>query len=60
MPIATIIALIESGMRLGKTATDIVKGLCTDHGGEVIPSLEDFESHIERVRALPDLTPKAE
>lgn len=60
MPIATIIALIESGLRIGETATNIVQRLCSEHGGEAIPSIEEFEAHIERVRELPDLTPKAE
>ena len=58
MKLDAIIALIESGIRLGLTATDIVQRLCSDHGGEALPTLEEFEARVDKLRNTPDLAPK--
>lgn len=60
MDIKTLITLIEAGLRLGLSAAEIVKRLCIEGGGQAIPTLEEFEAHIEKVRDLPDLKPKSE
>ena len=58
MKLDLIITLIESGIRLGLSATDIVQRLCSDHGGEVLPTLEEFEANVDALRKLPDLAQK--
>ena len=57
MKLDAIIALIESGIRLGLTATDIAQRMCSEHGGEAIPTLEEFEARVDALRKLPDLAP---
>ncbi len=57
MKLDAIIALIESGIRLGLTATDIVQRLCSEHGGEAVPTLEEFEDRVDKLRGTPDLAP---
>lgn len=58
MKLNDIIAIVESGINLGLTAADIVQRMCSDHGGESLPTLEEFEAHVDRLRNTPDLTPK--
>ena len=58
MNLGAIITLIESGIRLGLTATEIVQRLCGEHGGETVPTLEEFEARVDALRNTPDLTPK--
>jgi len=53
-----IIALVESGIRLGLTAADIVQRLCSAHGGEAIPTLDEFEARVDALRKLPALAPE--
>ena len=57
MKLNEIITLVESGIRLGLTATEIVQRLCSEHGGEVVPTLEEFEARVDKLRNTPDLAP---
>lgn len=41
MTLPELIALVDSGIRLGHTATEIVERLCCEHGGEAVPSLKN-------------------
>ncbi|GAB7080871.1 hypothetical protein [Megalodesulfovibrio paquesii] len=52
-----IIAIVESGIRLGLAATDIVQRLCGAHGGEAVPTLAEFEARVDALRAKPGLAP---
>lgn len=53
---AELIALIESGMRLGLTAAEMAQRLCAEQGGYPLPTVEEFEAATQDLRELPDLT----
>lgn len=56
---AELIALIESGMRLGLTAAEMAQRLCAEQGGYPLPTVEEFEAATQDLRELPDLTVRA-
>lgn len=59
MTLPELIAFVDSGIRLGHTATEIVERLCCEHGGEAVPSIEEFEARVDALRNTPDLSPGA-
>lgn len=60
MTVAEMTSLVSTGMRLGLTAAGIVEEICNAHGGETVPDMADFDAHTDALRAMADLTPKAE
>lgn len=50
-----LIALIESGMRLGLTAAEMAQRLCAEQGGYPLPTIDEFEAATQDLRELPDL-----
>lgn len=54
---AELIALIESGMRLGLTAAEMAERLCAEQGGYPLPTIEEYEAATQALRDMPDLTP---
>lgn len=54
---AELIALIESGMRLGLTAAEMAQRLCAEQGGYPLPTIDEFEAATQDLRELPDLAP---
>ena len=44
---------------MGFTAAEIVERLCAEHGGETVPTIEEFEARVDALRNTPDLSPKA-
>ena len=59
MTLPEVITLVDSGIRLGFTAAEIVERLCAEHGGEAVPTIEEFEARVDALRNTPDLSPKA-
>jgi len=60
---AAIIALVESGLKVGMTAVEIVQSLCAEHGGQALPTVEEVDKYAADTQAMrdtPHLTPKAE
>jgi len=58
MKAENLIAIIQSGLNLSLTAAEIARRVCTDHGGQAVPTLEEFEARVDSLRDLPDLAPK--
>ena len=56
MTVAEVITLVESGLRLGQSAVDITQRLCSEHGGQQLPTLSEFEARVDALRQTPDLT----
>ena len=56
MNAAQLIALIQAGLSVGMTATEIAQKLCLSHGGQSLPTLEEFETRVDSLRDKPDLS----
>ncbi|MBG3875503.1 hypothetical protein FVW20_00290 [Desulfovibrio oxamicus] len=52
-----LIALLESGLRLGLTAAEMAQRLCAEQGGYTLPTIEEYEAATQELRDMPDLTP---
>jgi hypothetical protein len=54
----SLLAIVESGLRVGASAAEIARRLCDEHGGYQLPTVQEFDEQTRQLRELPDLTPQ--